>query len=378
MPSQEPHSQELFVDRFGASPDGRVISPGRVNLIGEHTDYNDGFVSPMAIERHIDLAFRARDDRQAVLYTGTDPTPVVVDIDSLDRLKGWGVYPQGVIRHFANDGLDIQGFEAVFTSDIPSGSGLSSSAALELAIARTLTAVTAGQWDATEMAVRCMRVENEWVGVASGVMDQLICATAVEGSVSRIDCADYSTYPVELPADVVVLILHTGTKRGLVDSEYNERRSTCERAAAELGVSSLRHATLDMLEASDLDDLARRRARHVISENDRVLAWGQAVTDANWTEAGSLMAASHASLRDDFEVSGPALDAMVNVAREVDGVHGVRLTGAGFAGACVALVAAEHSQQAAATIDREFRQSYDAIPQIIPSSPARGTHLADS
>ena len=369
--------QELFVQRFDNAPVGSVISPGRVNLIGEHTDYNDGFVSPMGIERHIEMAFRPREDRRAVLYTGADPNPFVIDIDSVDPVHGWGIYPQGVIRHFAQDGLEVRGFDAVFSSTIPSGSGLSSSAALELAVARTLTAVTEGEWDATDMALRCVRAENEWVGVACGVMDQLICATAVERAVSRIDCADYSTYPVELPGGVVVLILHSGTKRGLVDSEYNERRSTCERASVELGVKSLRYATMDMLDASGVDDLARRRARHVISENDRVLAWGLAVASGDWSEAGRLMVASHESLRDDFEVSGPALDVMVDVALDVEGVHGARLTGAGFAGACVALVAEEHADKAAATIDAAYRQRYDAVPQIIPSRPAKGTHLVD-
>lgn len=368
--------QELFIERFDAWPTGRVISPGRVNLIGEHTDYNDGFVSPMAIERHIEMAFRPRDDGQAVLYTGDDPNPVRFDVASVDKLRGWGVFPQGVVRHFANDGLDIRGFEAVFSSSIPSGSGLSSSAALELAVARTLTAVTNGEWNATDMALRCVRAENEWVGVACGVMDQLICATAVDGAVSRIDCVDYSTYPVQLPSGVVVLILHSGTKRGLVDSEYNERRATCERASSELGVKSLRYATMEMLSDSDLDDLARRRARHVITENQRVLDWGQAVALGDWSEAGRLMVASHESLRDDFEVSGPALDVMVDVALDVDGVYGARLTGAGFAGACVAIVATDKADAAAATIDREFRKRYDAVPQIIPSLPVRGTSLS--
>ncbi len=376
MSDIEPNvAEQLFADRFGTGPAGVVASPGRVNLIGEHTDYNDGFVSPMAIEQRVDMAFRPRDDRRAILYTGGDPNPVVFDIDSVDKVAGWGLYPQGILRHFATDGLPIRGFEAALVSDIPSGAGLSSSAALELAVARVQAEVAGVPWDASEMALRCVRAENQWVGVSCGVMDQLICATAVEGSVSRIDCEDYTSEHVTMPSGVVVLVLHTGTKRGLVDSEYNERRSTCERAALELGVSSLRHATIDLLDASDVDDLARRRARHVITENQRVVDWGTAVAASDFETAGALMVASHESLRDDYEVSGPALDAMVELALETDGVIGARLTGAGFAGACVALVRNDAVETAVERIAQEFPQRYDAIPQIIASLPQRGTAL---
>ncbi len=366
---------ELFSRRFDGDATSVVRSPGRVNLIGEHTDYNDGFVSPMAIDRQIDLAVRPRDDGQVVLYSGESTTAASFAVDDLARVDSWGVYPQGVVRAFADDGLAVRGFEGVLVSDIPGGSGLSSSAALELAVARALADITDLEWDAVDMALRCVRAENEWVGVACGVMDQMICATGVEGSVSRIDCRDYSTTPVVVADDVVVMVLHTGTKRGLLDSEYNARRATCIEAASELGVGSLRDASVEQVENSALEGVTLARARHVVSENQRVLDWGEAMEQGRWADAGRLMVQSHESLRDDYEVSGPALDAMVDLALETPGVYGARLTGAGFAGAAVALADASAADDAAQSIAQEFPNRYDSEPLIIPSRPRAGTSL---
>ncbi|MEE9414642.1 MAG: galactokinase [Acidimicrobiales bacterium] len=366
---------ELFDYRFGGWPDYVIESPGRVNLIGEHTDYNDGFASPMAIERSVLLAVRARDDDQVVMYSGSNPNSARFAISDGQRLHGWGLYPQAVLWAMAQDGLEVQGFDGLLTSNIPSGSGLASSAALELAVARAQVSLTNGEWDPTAMAMRCVRAENEWVGVACGVMDQLICATASAGEVSQLDCRDLSIEKMKLPDELTVLVLHTGTKRGLRDSEYNDRRSTCERAAKMLDVGSLRDATIEQIGSAGLDDATARRARHVVSENQRVLDWGSALARRDWDAAGRLMVESHRSLRDDYEVSGPALDAMVEVALRVDGVLGARLTGAGFAGAAVALVKSTQAQRAAASIDREFRIRYDSVPNIIPTRPAAGTRL---
>ncbi len=305
---------DTFRARFGAEPAHVARAPGRVNLIGEHTDYNDGFVMPLALAQAVWLAFRPRDDRRVVLHSLDVDEPVVFDLDGFERGAGWGEYPKGVAWALQDAGHALGGVEGVLASDVPRGAGLSSSAALELAVARAFAAASGIAWDGRAMALAGQAAENGWVGVNCGVMDQMASAMGEPGHAILLDCRSLATTPVPLPAGTVALVLDTGTRRGLVDSAYNERRAACERAAEALGVPALRDVTPDELAAaaSRLDATTLRRARHVVTENARVLEAAEAMRAGDPARLGALM---DRSLRDDFEVSSPALDAFVDADR---------------------------------------------------------------
>ncbi len=343
---------QAFEREFGRSPTHLAWGPGRVNLIGEHTDYNDGFVLPMALEARACVAFTPREDGAVHLRADDLDRAGSFELSALgpgtpSRLEAtqpealaWLDYPRGVAWALARRlGPErLTGFDGVLASDVPRGAGLSSSAAVELAVAMALLAPTG--WDARAVARAAQLAENEWVGVASGIMDQLVGAAAVKGSALLIDCRDLSLTPVPLPAGVAVAVLDTGTRRGLAGSAYNDRRAACERVAAALGVPALRDLDPERLEraAKALDPTDLNRARHVVSENERTLAAARALEAGDAATFGRLMDASHASLRDLYEVSSEALDAMVEAARTAPGCLGARMTGAGFGGCAVALV----------------------------------------
>ena len=353
IPASSPRERVLraFEREYGRPAEALVRAPGRVNLIGEHTDYNDGFVLPMALDRAAWIALAPRDDDVVRLLAddlsqrGVFRVATARSRDARGDVHaaegGWLEYPRGVAWALQEgDGHELRGFDGVLASDVPRGAGLSSSAAVELAVAAAFREASGFAWDAADVARRMQRAENHWIGVASGIMDQLIGAAGVAGHALLIDCRDLSTRPVPLPEHVAVVVLDTGTRRGLAGSAYNERREQCERAAAALGVRALRDADLAALatRAGDLDDLAFRRARHVIAENARVLDAVAALESGDAARFGALMDASHESLREDFEVSSPALDQAVAAARAAPGCLGARMTGAGFGGCAVALV----------------------------------------
>jgi galactokinase len=337
--------QDLVVQHyekiFGAKPAHIVRAPGRVNLIGEHTDYNEGFVMPMAIDRAVWIALRARSDRQVIIHSLDFDDPIIFDLDHMTREENSPAeYVKGVAWALAQKGYATGGFEGVMKGDVPIGAGLSSSAALELAIARTMATVAPFAWDAPKMALVSQFAENEWVGVKCGIMDQMISAVGQANHAVLIDCRDLSTQTLPLPPQSVVVILDTNTRRGLVDSAYNERREQCEAAARFFGVKFLRDVTLAQFntQSGGLDPLVAQRAKHVISENERVLDAKQAMLQGDALALGKLMVASHVSLRDDFEVSSPALNRVVECALEHEACFGARMTGAGFGGCGVALV----------------------------------------
>lgn len=329
-------------------------APGRVNLIGEHTDYNDGFVLPMAIDRSVLIAARPRADRKVRVHA--------LDLGvwgefSLDELRppregaesSWLDYLAGTAWALIEAGYPLVGWEGIMSGDVPRGSGLSSSAALELATARTFYQIgseqaggAAFEWDAKQMALIGQRAENDWLGVKSGIMDQLASAAGVVDHALLIDCRSLEIDPVPLPSDVQVVVLDTNTRRGLVDSQYNLRREQCEMAASAFGVAALRDVSVARFErdAHSLPELVRRRAKHVIYENDRTLRAAEVLRRGDAASFGLLMDESHVSLRDDFEVSSSALDAIVAAARAASGCLGARMTGAGFGGCAVALLAA--------------------------------------
>lgn len=363
-----------FAARYGAPPERVVRAPGRVNLIGEHTDTSDGFVLPMAIDREVRVALTPRPDATVRLAALDLDEAASFDAGAPHVEDGWAAYAHGVAWALAEDGHALRGFDGAFSGDVPRGAGLSSSAALELALARAFAEAGGLPWDPRAMAVACRRAENGWVGVASGIMDQLIGACGEAGSALLIDCRDLSTEAVPLPPGTRVVILDTGTRRGLVGSAYNERRAQVDAAARTLGVEVLRDVDPATLEAREheLDPVVRKRARHVVHENARVLRAADAMRRGDAAATGRLMDASHASLRDDFEVSGPALDAIVEIARAHDACYGARMTGAGFAGCAVALVAEPAVDAFVREVEARYHARADHEPALYPVVASAG------
>ena len=368
--------QQRFTAELGEEPAYIVRAPGRVNLIGEHTDYNDGFVFPMAIDRATYIALRPREDKKVVAISidmderrefALDDLPRPIDTEWIDYLIGVAWALQG-------RGIELRGWEGVVSGDVPIGSGLSSSAALELATARAFHCVSDFEWDAAEMALACQAAENEWLGVKCGIMDQMISAAGVEDRALLIDCRSLETFTAPLPAGTVVVILDTGTRRGLVDSKYNERRAQCEAAARHFGVTALRDVEVATFarRAHELDPLIRKRARHVISENERTLQARDAMNAGDALLLGQLMVESHISLRDDFEVSSGALDAIVDCANAEAACYGARMTGAGFGGCAVALVRAEQADGFVKRVEARYRAATGIEPALYVTRASKG------
>jgi galactokinase len=288
------------------------------------------------------IALRGRADRRVAIEALDFSETALMDLDApAHGPPRWAEYVRGVAQALTAGGHALRGFDAVLAGDVPIGAGLSSSAALELAAARAFAEASGLPWDARRMALAAQRAENEWVGVRCGVMDPMICAEGRAGHALLIDCRSLLARAVSIPAGVTVVVLDTSTRRGLVDSAYNERRRQCEEAARAFGVPALRDLTRERLQAEGLrrlDETGLRRARHVVTENARTLAAAVALERGDLETLGRAMDASHASLREDFEVSSPALDAIVAAARRAPGCIGARMTGAGFGGCGVAAV----------------------------------------
>ena len=367
-----------FNQRFDGPPALLVRAPGRVNLIGEHTDYNDGFVLPMAIDRALWIALTPRADRRVVVHSLDFDTRADIDLAGLAHADdGWPEYLRGVAWALQRAGLPLSGWQGVMAGDVPIGSGLSSSAALELALARAFQAVSGFAWEPAAIARHAQRAENDWVGMNCGIMDQMISAAGAAGNALLIDCRSLATTFVPLPPESVVVVMDSMTRRGLVDSAYNERRSQCEAAARHFGVTALRDVDeSDFAQrATQLDDLTRRRARHVISENARTLAAADALRRGDATRPGILMNASHDSLRDDFEVSTAALDVLVDAARGQPGCFGARLTGAGFGGCAVALVHADAVADFVPLVMQRYEAATGQTPTLYVCRPAAGASV---
>jgi galactokinase len=369
---------QAFGTRFGAAPALVARAPGRVNLIGEHTDYNDGFVLPMAIDRAVWIALRPRADSRVVIRSLDFDEERAFDLAHLASVGAqWIDYVQAVAWVLQKRNRDLRGWEGVAAGDVPIGAGLSSSAALELAAARAFAALSGMPWEAREMALAAQRAENEWIGVQCGIMDQMISASGEEGHALLIDCRSLETRAVPVPADTAVVILDTSTRRGLVDSAYNDRRAHCETAAAELGVRALRDVDMATFRAEQhrLEPLIRRRARHVVTENERTLRAADALERGDADEMGRLMNASHASLRDDFEVSRRELDVMVELAQAHPACHGARMTGAGFGGCAVALVRRADAEDFARTVAAAYQARTNLTPRLYVCSATAGASV---
>lgn len=349
---------ERFQAHFNAKPEIYTRAPGRVNLIGEHTDYNDGFVLPMAIDREVNIALRPRSDSKVRIYSLDLEVESAFELHSLTRGSDWIEYPKGIAYQLLKEGFDLKGFDAVMTGNVPRGAGLSSSAAVELAVARAFAAVSGFEWNAARMAKTAQKAENDWVGVNCGIMDQMASAACKKDFALFLDCRSLEVEHAPLPQGVAVAIMDTSTRRGLVDSAYNERRSQCEAAAQQFEISALRDISLDEFNDRkvELSEIVMKRARHVVSENERVLEAVHVMKSGNIKRLGELFNASHDSLRDDFEVTNDALNVIVDCAREQSVCYGARMTGAGFGGCAVALVEEEKAEAFSQAVSEAYRQ----------------------
>jgi galactokinase len=364
--------RSAFSRIFGGAPDIVTRAPGRVNLIGEHTDYNDGFVLPMAIGCQTRVAVRKRHDGVITLVAadlGDARSSFSVDAPILpDAGEPWSNYARGVTHALQVQGLGLTGADVVIAGDVPQGLGLSSSASFEVAFGLALAALC-GQpgIDRTALARAGQQAEHEFAGCKCGIMDQLVSARAEAGHALLIDCRSLEVQAITMPPDIAVMIVHSGIARGLVDGAYNDRRAQCEAAAAHYGVAALRDVDAAQLtdDRGTLDEEVFRRARHVVTENARTLAAAKALVRRDLAQLGSLMAASHASMRDDFEVTLPPLDALVDLlAHAIGGEGGARMTGGGFGGAVVALMPQSRVETVREKILAQYRTPAGKPPAI--------------
>lgn len=374
MPDAEARARALFEATYGVAAEGSARAPGRVNLIGDHTDYNGGFVLPIAIDRDTHVAFRPREDSM-VRIVSEHGEPAEFDLADLSHGDPpWSEYVRGV--GWALQAHPERGWDGAIASDIPLGAGLSSSASLEVAAGAVFDSVRGGRSTAVELAVAGQRAENGWLGINSGIMDQLVSAAGRAQHALLIDCRDLSIQPVLIPPGVEIVALDTATRRRLTESRYNDRREECEAATRTYGVETLRDLRLDDLGPSPIgDNVLHRRARHVITENQRTIDAANALVAGNVALVGSLMVASHESLRDDYEVSGPELDSMVEAALSAPGCLGARMTGGGFAGCAVALVESSNLDDFIAGATQAYRSRMGLQPAVYVCKASDGATL---
>jgi galactokinase len=360
-----------------------ATAPGRVNLIGEHTDYNEGFVLPMTIERQTLLLGEPAREQQVTLHNLTMGESASFSLrGEIQRGEpAWSNYVRGVVAGFQRLNLPLKGFNAVIDSDVPLGGGLSSSAALEVATACFLEALTGHRLEPVRKALLCQQAEHEFAGVPCGIMDQFVAVLGKKDHLVLLDCRSRSTELVPLPdPSVAVLIINTNVRHKHADGEYANRRAQCDQAARVLKVKSLRDATWELLqrERQQLGDVSFRRARHVISENQRTVQAAATLRAGDWPAMGRLMYESHHSLRDDYEVSCPELDVVVEVATEIGakgGVYGCRMTGGGFGGCAVALVKAAEAELIRRRLLEGYERATRNIATIFATRPADGARV---
>ena len=357
--------------RHGRNATVLARAPGRVNLIGEHTDYNDGFVLPAAIDRCTWVAAGPRDDGKVqVTALDWDEDTDCFDAYQPAHVGGWRDHVRGTLSQLGPVGLDL-----VIAGNVPQGAGLSSSASLAPALLTAASTVAGQPLPPKEMARLAQRAENEFVGTQCGIMDQLASACGEAGHALLIDCRSLATRPVRLPAGTALLIAHSRVRRGLVNSAYNERRRQCEEAARTLGVAALRDVTLEELDRgrSLLSPVVFRRARHIVSENARVLAAAQALQRGELAQLSRLMAASPESMRQDFEITHPYVDRLAAMLQDIAGEQGsARMTGGGFGGCVVALLPASRVDQAAEHVCAEYRSPEGEPPLVFRCEASAG------
>ncbi|HEY6952740.1 MAG TPA: galactokinase [Bacteroidota bacterium] len=364
---------EAFRAKFGSVPSHIASAPGRVNLIGEHTDYNNGYVFPVAINRKTVVAASSRNDSILALHAHNFNASVEIPLSNLKRTKeqSWSNYSKGVASVLLDEGIELRGANLLINSDIPSGAGLSSSAALEMATAHALLALNGITMPLLELIHTCHDAEFEFVGVHCGIMDQFISCLGKKDRALFLDCESLNYEHVPVPPECKLVVCDTGVRRNLATSEYNIRRQQCSEGAQEFSyvlpsVKTLRNVSVKQFEQhkSMLGDIIRRRCRHVIFENDRVLHSKEALKNGDLSEFGKLMYQSHMSLKNDYEVSCPELDTVVDICAEVDGVYGARMTGAGFGGAAICLVKCDQADAVVKRLKAEYPQKTGHKPAI--------------
>jgi galactokinase len=374
-----------FSKMYGREPRWIVAAPGRVNVIGEHTDYNDGFVLPTAIERYAVMAAdKSADGKNTIQIrdiTGIEPALIDVSVPVKPGKPKWSNYPRGVVAGCLERNLNPGGLDVLLHSTVPLGSGLSSSASLEVCTATLIEAVTGRTIVPVEKALLCQKAEHEFAGVPCGIMDQFISVMGQQNNLLLLDCRSHETefVPMNDPA-VSLMVINSNVKHELANGEYAQRRAQCEAAVKILGIASLRDATPEMLERAKakMDDVVFRRARHVIGEIERTLHAAEGIRASNWPTVGQLMYASHSSLRDDYEVSCKELDAIVEIADGLGikgGVYGCRMTGGGFGGCAIALVQTELVEVITEKLSIDYRKKTGIGATIFVTRPAAGATI---
>ncbi|MFM5907237.1 MAG: galactokinase [Novosphingobium sp.] len=368
-------SRDGFTRAFGHAPDGVVFVPGRVNLIGEHVDYNDGLVLPMPISVGTAVAWGRADGTEAeavALDLGDAGDRFIAGVAAPHQPVDWRSYLRGTVAALARQGVAHGGVRLAIAGSIPRGSGLSSSASVCVAIGRALAAAAGTQVSARDLALAAQSAEHQWAGVRCGIMDQMAVAAGQAGCALLLDCADLSHRNLPLPPEWAVMIVQSGVRRGLVDGHYNRRREDCEQAARALGVPSLRAATMASLEAGNIGAIAARRARHVIEEIARVRQAAEAIGAGDIEALGAILRASHASLRDLFEVSEPHVDRLVDLLGDaIGGQGGARMTGGGFGGAVVAVLPLAEVDRVRARIEAGYAPPGGGTPDIMIEQTGR-------
>ncbi|MEQ4674137.1 galactokinase [Providencia vermicola] len=368
-----------FEKTFGYPADTYVQAPGRVNLIGEHTDYNDGFVLPCAIDYQTMTAASKRGDRiirvvAADYDNDCDEFSLDDEITFLPE-KMWANYIRGVVKFLLERGFSFNGCDIAVSGNVPQGAGLSSSASLEVVIGQTLKSLYQLDISQQEIALNGQQAENQFVGCNCGIMDQLISACGDEGHALLIDCRSLELFPISIPDDLVVMIINSNKQRGLVGSEYNTRRQQCEEAAKTFGVKALRDVSYEdfLLKQHQLSPLVAKRAKHVISENERTLLSAKALTENDLLLLGQLMAQSHISMRDDFEITVKEIDTLVDIVKSVLGSQGgVRMTGGGFGGCVVALMQQQFVQPVINAVEAQYANKTGLHADIYVCQPSQG------
>ncbi|GAB0111035.1 galactokinase [Pseudoalteromonas arctica] len=373
--------QQQFLSLYGAPAQGIAAAPGRVNLIGEFTDYNDGFVLPCSLEFRTQVMFKERDDNIITVHSLNYPgekDSFSVDEEITEGQSQWGNYIRAVTYVLKRAGYTLRGADLLIDSNLPQGSGLSSSAALEVAVGGMFNHIAQLGLPPEQIALFGQEAENDFMHCQCGIMDQLISAKGENGHALLIDCENLATKSVKVPDDLNIVIVNSNYPRKLVDSEYNQRRIDCEQAAVKMGVETLRQATMTGLQAvkATLSENEYKRAHHVISENDRVIAATTALQNNDMDALRTLMAASHQSLKHDFEVTVPATDGLVEICKEAMGDRGaVRMTGGGFGGAIVCLCRDAEVPLIKAAVEKHYFERFNLNADIYVCSAGSGLQI---
>jgi galactokinase len=374
-----------FSQRFGTHPRLLVRAPGRVNLIGEHTDYNEGFVLPIAIDRATFIAGRSRSDQTVRVYSANFDEEDSFTLDRIERSaeRPWSNYVRGVVKGLLARDLPLTGADLLVESDVPLGAGLSSSASLEVAVGYAFQLLNNINLLGEELALLAQGAENSFVGMQCGIMDQFMSALGRAGHALLLDCRDLSYRTIPIPPDVRVVVCDSGVRHTLVGSEYNERRAACHEAVQLLRtrlpkISALRDVSPAQLQANAdvLPPAILLRARHVVSEIDRTRRAAEALEQGELVRFGQLMLESHVSLRDDYEVSVPEIDTLVELARALPGCYGSRITGGGFGGSTVSLVRVGDVNSFAAELAARYNASTGATARVLICTPSEGVSRA--